>query len=225
MSIYAISDLHLSLGTDKPMDVFYGWDNYIERIRANWVRIVKPEDTVVLPGDFSWGLKIEETVKDFEFLESLPGKKILLKGNHDLWWNTAKKIKEFFEKNNFKTIDIVFNNCIVAENHAIAGTRGWFFDDTASKKVLLREAGRLDSSLTQAQKTQLPVLVFLHYPPVYNGSVCNEIFDVLKKHNVKKVYYGHIHGLGFNNAVKEYDGIELKLISCDQIDFTPYFIV
>ena len=224
MSIFAISDLHLSLGVDKPMDIFKGWDNYTKRLQANWQRLVKPEDTVILPGDFSWGLKIEETKKDFEFLESLPGKKLLLKGNHDLWWSTAKKIHEFFESNNFLSVDIIYNNCAVVENYAVAGTRGWFYDDTGSKKVLMREAGRLDASLNAAEKTGLPILCFLHYPPVYGDSVCNEIFDIIKKHNIKKVYYGHIHGLGYINAVKEYDGVEFKLISCDCIDFTPYYI-
>ncbi len=224
MSIFAISDLHLSFGTDKPMNIFRGWENHTERLKANWLRLVKPEDTVILPGDFSWGLKIEETVEDFSFLESLPGKKILLKGNHDLWWSTAKKIHEFFENNNFSSVDIVFNNCIIAENFAIAGTRGWFYDNTGSKKVLMREAGRLEASLSAAEKTGLPVIVFLHYPPVYKDYECKEILDILKKHNVKTVYHGHIHGLGLNNAVKEFEGIEFKLISCDCIDFTPYFI-
>ena len=224
MSIFAISDLHLSFGADKPMNIFKGWDNHTERLKANWTRLIKPEDTVVLPGDFSWGLKIEETIEDFKFLESLPGKKVLLKGNHDLWWSTAKKIREFFEKNNFSSVDIIFNNCYVAEGYAIAGTRGWFYDNAADKKVLLREAGRLEASLTAAEKTGLPVITFLHYPPVYKDYECAEILEILKRHNVKTVYHGHIHGLGFNNAVKEYDGIEFKLISCDCIDFTPYFI-
>lgn len=221
MSIFAISDLHLSFGTAKPMDIFYGWENHTKRLEANWRRMIKPEDTVILPGDFSWGLKIEETLEDFKFLESLPGKKLLLKGNHDLWWSTAKKIREFLEKNEINSVDIIYNNCAVAEGYAIAGTRGWFYDDKSSKKVLLREAGRLNASLNAAEETGLPILTFLHYPPVYSDSVCDEIFSVLKDHNVKTVYYGHIHGLGYINAVKEFDGVELKLISCDCIDFTP----
>lgn len=225
MSIYTISDLHLSFGSDKPMNIFRGWENHTDRLCANWKRIVKSNDTVVLPGDFSWGLKLEETLKDFMFLESLPGKKILLKGNHDLWWSTAKKLREFWSLHNIESVDIVFNNCIVADNHAIAGTRGWFFDDTSGKKVLAREAGRLETSIIAAEKTGLPIIAFLHYPPVYANNVCNEILDVLKKHNIKKVYHGHIHGIGLYNAVKEYDGIEFELISCDCIDFTPFFIV
>lgn len=224
MSIYAISDLHLSFGTDKPMNIFRGWDNHTERIKANWKRLVKSEDTVVMPGDFSWALKIEESLADFKFLEDLPGKKLLLKGNHDLWWSTAKKLREFWQQNNINSVDIVYNNCAIADGFAIAGTRGWFYDDTGSKKVLLREAGRLDASLKESEKTGLPTLVFLHYPPIYGDSVCNEILNVLKAHNVTQVYYGHIHGAGFHNAVKEYDGINLHLISCDCIEFTPYFI-
>ncbi len=224
MSIFAISDLHLSFSSDKPMNIFKGWDNHVERLTANWKRMIKDSDTIVLPGDFSWGLKVEETIEDFRFLESLPGKKILLKGNHDLWWSTAKKLKEFWEQNGFSSVDIVFNNCAVAEGYAIAGTKGWFFDDKSTKKVLLREAGRLEASLKEAKATGLPILTFLHYPPVYADTVCEEIFSVLKRYGVETVYYGHIHGAGFNNAVSEYDGVKLKLISCDCIDFTPYFI-
>ena len=225
MSIFAISDLHLSFGSQKPMDIFRGWDNHTKRLEANWRRLVKDGDTVILPGDFSWGLKIEETLEDFKFLDSLPGKKLLLKGNHDLWWSTAKKIHEFLDANSISSVDIIFNNCAEVEGYAIAGTRGWFFDDKSSKKVLMREAGRLDTSLSAAEKTGLPILTFLHYPPVYGDSVCEEIFSVLKEHNIKKVYYGHIHGLGYINAVKEYDGVNFSLISCDCIDFTPIKIV
>ena len=225
MSIYTISDLHLSFGSNKPMNIFRGWENHTERLFANWNRLVNPNDTVVLPGDFSWGLKLEDTLEDFKFLNKLNGKKILLKGNHDLWWSTVKKLNEFLTENEIKNIEILFNNTIIAENHAIAGTRGWFYDDKADKKIVAREVGRLEKSLTEAEKTGLPVLVFLHYPPVYGNQVCNEFFDVLKNHKIKKVYHGHIHGAGFNNAVKEYDGIKFELISCDCIDFTPRFIV
>lgn len=224
MSIFAISDLHLSFGTNKPMNIFRGWENHTEKLVANWNRLVKEEDTVILPGDFSWGLKLEETKNDFEFLNKLNGKKVLLKGNHDLWWSTVKKLKDFFEQNNFNNIDIVFNNTLVCEGYAIAGTRGWFYDDTADKKIVAREVGRLEKSITEAEKTGLPILVFLHYPPVYGNEVCEEIFEVLKRHNIKKVYHGHIHGTGKINAVKEYDGVEFSLISCDCVDFTPVFI-
>ena len=206
------------------MDIFRGWENHEEKIKNNWCRIVKETDIVILPGDLSWGLKIEETKADFAFLNNLPGKKILLKGNHDLWWGTAKKMREFLAENNFSKIDFVFNNCIVAENFAVCGTRGWFFDGGEDKKVLLREAGRLEMSIKEALKTGLEPLVFLHYPPVFGGQVCEEIFSVLKKYDIKKVYYGHVHGAGKAGIVNEYDGIMLKLVSCDSIDFTPFCI-
>ena len=225
MSIYALSDLHLSFGSDKPMDIFRGWGSHTERIKANWCRLVTENDTVILPGDFSWGLKLSETLEDFRFLEGLPGKKIILKGNHDLWWSTVKKLRDFFEINEIKSVEILFNNTVTAEGYAIAGTRGWFYDDKADKKIIAREVGRLETSLKAAESTGLPVLVFLHYPPVYNTEVCSEIFDVIKAHNIKTVYHGHIHGAGLNNAVKEYDGVEFKLISCDCVDFTPVLVV
>ena len=225
MSIFTISDLHLSFGTDKPMNIFKGWNNYTDRLAVNWKRLVTDNDAVVLPGDFSWGLRLEETVEDFKFLEQLPGKKILLKGNHDLWWSTAKKLNEFLKNNGFSSIDIVYNSCCVCQGYAIAGTRGWLYDDTSDKKILLREAGRLEASISQAEKTGFPILTFIHYPPVYGDCICHEIFNIIKNHNIKTVYHGHIHGAGCNKAVKEYDGVKFKLVSCDCVDFTPVFVV
>ena len=207
------------------MDIFRGWSNHTQRLFANWNRLVKKEDTVVIPGDLSWALKLSETSKDFEFLKTLNGKKILLKGNHDLWWSTAKKIHNFFDEQKINDCEIIFNNCAVAEGYAIAGTRGWFYDNSGSEKVLLREAGRLEASIKAAKETGLPIIVFLHYPPVYGDYVCQEILDVLQKYDIKDVYHGHIHGSGFNNAVKELGGIKFHLISCDCIDFTPLRIV
>lgn len=225
MSIFGISDLHLSFGADKPMDIFHGWENHTDRIRANWTRLVTDDDTVVLPGDFSWGLKLEDTLPDFLFLAGLPGRKILLKGNHDLWWNTAKKMNDFLQVNHLDNIEIVFNNCAVADGFAIAGTRGWFYDNSGSRKVLLREAGRLEASLCAAEQTGLPVLCFMHYPPVYKDYVCREILEVLTRHGIKTLYHGHIHGAGFHCAVSEFEGLQFKLLSCDCIDFTPLKIV
>ena len=221
MSLYAISDLHLSLSSDKPMDVFRGWENYVERLKANWTRLIKDTDTVVIPGDISWALKLEETKEDFAFLNSLPGKKIILKGNHDLWWSTSKKLMQFLEENNFFTISFVFNNTVVAEDKAICGTRGWFYDLAPDDKVVKREAGRLEASITAAEKSGKTPVVFLHYPPVYSEWVCEEIFSVIKKHGIKTVWHGHIHGSGFNNAKKEYDGVKMRLLSADCVDFCP----
>lgn len=221
MSLYAISDLHLSLSSDKPMDVFRGWENYVERLKANWTRLIKDTDTVVIPGDISWALKLEETKEDFAFLNSLPGKKIILKGNHDLWWSTSKKLTQFLEENNFSTISFVFNNAVVVEDKAVCGTRGWFYDLAPDDKVVKREAGRLEASITAAEKSGKTPVVFLHYPPVYSEWVCEEIFSVIKKHGIKTVWHGHIHGSGFNNAKKEFDGVNLRLLSADCVDFCP----
>lgn len=226
MAIFGISDLHLSLSADKPMDVFYGWNNYVERLEANWRRIVNDGDTVVIPGDISWGLKLEDTEADLKFIDALPGRKILLKGNHDLWWSTMKKLEAYKEKIGIKSVEFLFNNCIEAEGKGICGSRGWFFDrPEAEKKIILREAGRLEASISAAVERCLEPIVFLHYPPVYENSKCDEILDVLKKYEIKTVYHGHIHGSGLHRAVPECDGISFKLVSCDCMDFTPYRII
>ena len=225
MAIFAISDLHLSFSTDKPMDKFRGWENYTERIKANWTRLVGQYDTVVIPGDISWALKLEEAEEDFKFIESLPGNKVILKGNHDLWWSTMNKFGIFLEEKGFKTIKPLFNSAIEVEGKVICGTRGWFFDaPEKEEKIILREAGRLETSLKKAEETGLEPIVFLHYPPVYDNNVCQPIFDVIKKHGIKTVYHGHIHGAGCNNAQKNYDGVRFKLLSCDCIEFTPLSI-
>lgn len=226
MSLFTVSDLHLSLSADKPMDVFYGWNNYVERLEANWRRIVNDGDTVVIPGDISWGLKLEDTEADLKFIDALPGRKILLKGNHDLWWSTMKKLEAYKEKIGIKSVEFLFNNCIEAEGKGICGSRGWFFDrPEAEKKIILREAGRLEASISAAVERCLEPIVFLHYPPVYENSKCDEILDVLKKYEIKTVYHGHIHGSGLHRAVPECDGISFKLVSCDCMDFTPYRII
>lgn len=222
MSIFTISDLHLSLGTDKPMEIF-GWDNHVERVRSNWERVVKDDDIVVIPGDFSWALKLEESLNDFCFLESLPGKKLLLKGNHDLWWSTVKKVYEFFNANDISSVELVFNNAIAVENHAVCGTRGWIFSGAEDdKKIIAREAGRLRRSLTEAVATGYKPLVFMHYPPAYGNEHCREFIDILHEFSIDIVYYGHIHGNGFNNSIPEFEGIKLKLVSCDCMNFVPF---
>ena len=225
MSIYAISDLHLSFGDNKPMDIFgVNWENHAEKIKENWIKKVKEDDLVLLPGDFSWALKIEDALPDFRFIDSLPGKKILLKGNHDLWWSTAKKIHEFFLKEKIQTIEIVFNNCYQIGEYAICGSRGWFAEKESDKAIVNREAGRLKTSIESAINKNLEPIVFMHYPPVLNGEAVEPIFSVLEQFGINKVYHGHIHGSGLNNSPKEHNGIAFKLISCDCIDFTPYLI-
>lgn len=225
MAVYTISDLHLSFGAQKPMSVFKGWENYEQRIQSNWTRLVTPEDTVVLPGDLSWAMKLPDTLEDLSFLHRLPGKKIILKGNHDLWWSSMKKIRELLDANGLDSIIPLHNCAIEVEDFAVCGSRGWFYDaGTADRKIVLREAGRLETSIAAAEATGRTPLVFLHYPPVYGEYVCPEILQVLQKHGIKTVYHGHIHGAGRNNAVPEYDGIRFRLVSCDCMDFTPYRI-
>lgn len=230
MSLYTIGDLHLSLGSDKPMDVFKGWKNYVGRLEQSWLRLVEPEDTIVLAGDVSWGMSLEESKKDFAFIHALPGEKIILKGNHDYWWNSRAKMESFFEENHFTSIRILHNNCFFEEGVAICGTRGWVLEEGVEhdEKVMNREAGRLRTSLEAARKQDAAVerMAFLHYPPcLANGSVSQDLIDILHEYDVKKCYFGHLHGPALRWAVQGmWDDICYKLISADSISFVPYKI-
>lgn len=224
MALFAIADPHLSFGTNKPMDVFGGWDNYAERLEKRWRELVSEEDTVVVAGDISWGMSLEAAMPDFAFLHALPGKKLLLKGNHDYWWSTMKKMTEFFEVNGFDSLRIVHNDAVAVENVAVCGTRGWFYDAEADadRKVLAREVGRLKTSVAAGKKLGLPPIVFLHYPPIYGGIVCEEMLHALREEGITECYYGHIHGTGIRKAFNgSYSGIRFRLISCDGIGFCP----
>lgn len=224
MALFAISDLHLSFSAEKPMDIFKGWNDYVNRIETNWKSMITEEDTVVLPGDFSWALKLQDTLADFKFLEALPGKKLLLKGNHDLWWCTVSKMRNFLAENNINSVDFVHNNAFAVGEFAVCGSRGWIDDgEQLSAKLLAREAGRLATSIDAARATGLTPVVFLHYPPVYAGKICNEIFNVLLEKQIDTVYHGHIHGSSLLSW--EHKGIKCNLISCDCINFTPILIV
>ncbi len=228
MALYAIADLHLSFGTDKPMDIFKGWQDYCLRLERNWRNLISDDDTVVVAGDISWAMKIEECYEDFKFLDSLPGKKILLKGNHDYWWATKKKIDEYLEENNFSTIKILFNNSFTVDGITICGSRGWYYDaDTeADIRVINREVGRLKLSLDSVEDKSKTPIVFLHYPPVYNNLECKEIMDTLVSYGVKECYYGHLHGAHTHkNAVTgNYKDINMHLISTDYVDFMPVLV-
>ena len=228
MALFTIGDLHLSFGCDKPMDVFPGWKDYTARLEQNWRAVVSDQDTVVIAGDISWAMKLEETEADFSFLESLPGKKWLLKGNHDYWWTTRKKMEAYFKEKGFSSLWILFNSAETVGDVSICGTRGWFYDaeSDADKKILNREVGRLNTSIALAKATGKEPVVFLHYPPVYGGMECQEILQVLLEQDIKQCYYGHIHG-GFaaQKAVTGYyKGIDLHLISCDFTGFRPVSI-
>ncbi len=224
MSIFAISDTHLSFGTNKPMDSFPGWKDYVYRIENNWNRVVSETDTVVIAGDVSWAMNFAELKADFEFINELKGQKIILKGNHDYWWNTASKMNKFIEENDFSTIHILSNNSYNIGNFSICGSRGWMIEQTDEhdEKVLSREVGRLKLSLDSADYEPI---VFLHYPPITTDTVCTEILDLLKKYGIKKCYYGHLHGVAAKYAVDDtIDGISFKLISCDKLGFMPKLI-
>ena len=226
MAIYTIGDLHLSLGCEKPMDIFPGWQGYMEKLERHWNTLVRPEDTVVLAGDTSWAMKLEDTVADFSFLQRLPGQKLLLKGNHDYWWTTVKKMERFLQENGFDSLHILHNNSILAEELAVCGTRSWMFDvgESHDEKVMNRELGRLRASLDAAQEGAERV-AFLHYPPVYPNANAQQVIDLLKEYNVKRCFYGHLHGNAIRFAVQGMvDGIEYRVISADALAFCPYKI-
>lgn len=225
MSLYAIADTHLSFGTNKPMDTFEGWQNYTEKLKNNWNRLVTDNDTVIIAGDISWAMSFDELYNDFMFIHSLKGKKIILKGNHDYWWNTLTKMNKFIDDNGFNSISILHNNAVELEGFSVCGSRGWLFDtdEEQDEKVLSREVNRLRLSLDSAKSDKK--IVFLHYPPITTAQKCEEILDVLSEYGIKKCYYGHLHGVAAKYAVDDnIDGIDFKLISADRLNFMPYLI-
>lgn len=227
MSLFAIADTHLSLGTDKPMDIFKGWSGYVDKLRENWESTVSASDTVVIAGDISWGMSLEGALDDFRLIDSLPGQKIILKGNHDYWWTTMRKMETFLNQNEMNTIRFLHNNTITVGDIAVCGSRGWFFDaeESADNKVLLREAGRLRTSINLAKETGLEPVVFLHYPPITQNMVCEEIYNVLLETGIKRCYYGHLHGPSMTRSINSVrDGIEFALISCDFLAFAPKLV-
>lgn len=225
MALYAIGDLHLCLGAPKPMDIFGGaWVGYMDKLKDG-LSVIQPEDTTVLMGDISWALDLPTSKADFSWINQIPGKKIILKGNHDYWWSTAAKFEKFCKENSFVDIQLLNNNCFFYEGIAICGTRGWFFEEERSgehdEKVFRRELMRLEASLKAAGDCRK--LVFLHYPPRYKGYTCNEILDLLHKYDVRRCFYGHLHGPSHKLAQEgQWDGIDFRLLSADYLDFVPY---
>ena len=230
MALFTISDLHLPLGIDKPMDIFgKRWENYVERIEEEWKSKVKSGDLVVMPGDFSWAMYLEESKKDFQFLNDLPGEKILLKGNHDYWWGTMNKMRKFLAEEGFSGIDFLQNKSVMYKNIAICGTRGWNYigynqpKTSEDETIFRREVLRLEMSLSDAkEKNPDEIIVFMHYPPILPECTDSEFSRLLKKYGVERCVYGHIHGINSKNAVTGLvDGIEYMLVSCDYLDFSP----
>lgn len=223
MALYTIGDLHLSLGSDKTMEVFgEAWQDYVERIKEAFSQL-NSDDVTVLCGDLSWGMSLEESLADLQFINALPGKKILMKGNHDYWWNTAAKMKRFFAENGLDTLEILHNNCFWYGDKALCGTRGWFYELDQSghnEKVLLREAGRLETSLKAAGTAEK--ICFLHYPPLYQGYQCPEILRLIREYGVKSCYYGHLHGVTQRRAIEgEQYGTVFSLVAADYLQFVP----
>ena len=240
MALFTIADLHLSTleTTNKSMEVFgRRWSGYTEKLKSNWQRLITDDDTVVIPGDVSWALTLEEAESDLRFLDSLPGKKILGKGNHDFWWSTMRKHAAFFEKNEIKTISFLFNNAYEVENFIIAGTRGWYYDEDASnipdntdfEKLTHREAMRLETSLKEAKKLhanspEKEIIVFTHFPPYWNGIASENIISVLHCYGVKRLYYGHIHGNYTLPPSFTHEGIEMTIVRADYLEFIPKIV-
>ena len=229
MKIYVIGDLHLSINTQKPIDIFvHHRTGHEEKIKRDWLQKVKDEDLVVLPGDFSWETYLENTKKDFEYLNNLPGKKILLKGNHDYWWTTITSMRKFLKENNFENIDFLYNNSYEFEDKILCGTRGWSItDEETNEKLINRELIRLELSLQDGVNkygTDKEIIVFMHYPPITKAKIITgqeaKFVEMMRKYKVKRCFYGHLHGTSIADAVEgNIEGIELKLVSADGLDF------
>ena len=238
MAIYAIADLHLDTRSNqKSMEIFGNrWKDYVIKIQKNWNKLIKETDTVIIPGDISWALNLNEATDDLQWIEALPGRKILLKGNHDFWWSTASKMQQFFCENCITSIGILNNNAFEVENYIIAGSRGWFTDasmqNTTQKidysKIINREAVRLRLSLEAAKKLQnqsnKEILVFLHFPPVWSDFRCEEILLLLKEFDITRCYFGHIHSTYTVPSVFFENGVRFQIVSADYLDFIPQFI-
>lgn len=231
--LYTIADTHLSFTTEKPMDIFGSrWENHAEKLKANWLSLIKPEDTVVIPGDISWGISLDEALEDLKFLDALPGKKIIGKGNHDYWWTTVNKMTGFFLENGISTISFLYNNAYSVENKIICGTRGWMSEfgiKAEDERIIKRESQRLELSLSCGQKLKeqnpdAEMLVFLHYPLVFGDFINYDMIDVLYKFGVTKVYYGHLHKVREEQLDKSYLGVDFDLVAGDYLDFVPYKI-
>lgn len=228
MALYAIGDLHLCLGAPKPMDIFGGaWVGYMDKLKVG-LSVIGPEDTTVLLGDLSWALDLPSSAADFAWINGIPGRKIILKGNHDYWWSTAAKFNKFCAEQGFEDLHILNNNHFEYDGWAICGTRGWFFEEERSgqhdEKVFKRELIRLEASLKSAG--DLPKMVFLHYPPRYKGYECREILDLLAKYEVRRCFYGHLHGGSHALAMEGlWEGVEYRLTAADYLGFKPFTVI
>ena len=232
MAVYCIADTHLSLAVPKPMDVFGNrWRDYVTKLKSRWNAVVSENDTVIVPGDISWGLNLEEAAEDIRFLSALNGKKIIGKGNHDLWWQSEKKLKEFFASEKIDNIYLLHNNAYEVENLIICGSRGWFYDPKSSppgadpEKISAREVIRTELSLKAANALDpegtKEKLMFFHFPPVFKDFICADMIELLKRYGIKRCFYGHIHTSYDIPRTFEHEDIEMSIVSADYLDFIP----
>ena len=226
MSLFVIGDVHLSFSDpSKTMSVFAGWQDYQEKIEKNWLELIKPEDTVVLAGDISWGMSLQQALPDFKFIQELPGEKIILKGNHDYWWTTMKKMEDFLAAEGLDSMKILHNNHYRYGNYGICGTRGWVNmpGEVQDEKVLRREVQRLETSIQSALKEDLEPIVFMHYPPIFATNFNYDILEILYRYKIKDCYYGHIHGRSAHElcVTNTYDDVNFHLIAGDYLQFVP----
>lgn len=242
MALFTIADLHLSEGCEKPMDVFGGrWKDHASKIKSRWESVVGANDTVVVAGDISWAMDLDGALEDFKFIDALPGKKLIGKGNHDFWWSTVSKMKNFLSENGITTVDFLYNNSFETEDFIICGTRGWYVEEKYQntvgevdyRKIVDREALRLRMSLNSREalrgngeksgdnKNKKETLIFLHFPPVFGSFVCDELISVMKEYKIERCFFGHIHGNYTMPKSFEYEGITMSVISSDFLDFTP----
>jgi len=236
MAILVMADTHLSEGLDKTMDVFgHRWIGYTEKLVAAWRECVRDEDTVIVPGDVSWGMTLSDALEGLKLLNDLPGNKILGRGNHDYWWTTASKMNAFLNEYGLSRLSFLYNNAFLVEDKLIVGTRGWFYDqkisprDTDFDKIVAREAGRLEMSIRSAMALQgaenaTEMLCFLHFPPLYRDQICQPLINVMARYGIRRCYYGHIHGVYDQPATVTRDGIDFRLISADFLSFRPHKI-
>ena len=233
MNIYAIADLHLSFRNPKPMDIFgNNWGNHEEKIKKDWESKVKEDDLVLLPGDFSWETYLEETYDDFSFLNNLPGKKLLLKGNHDYWWTTITSMRKYLKENNFENIDFIYNNSYEYDGYVITGTKGWSLNSD-DNKIFNREVARLKISLENGIKTfgnDKKIITCMHYPPITKHTIEKkekwDFVDLMKEYKVERCLYGHLHSDSHKEAIEgNIDGINFELVSADYLKFNLKKIV
>ncbi len=228
LSLFVLSDTHLSFSLNKPMDVFgRRWDHYTEKLAVAWTACVGTEDTVVIPGDISWAMTLYEAEQDLRYLDALPGRKLIGRGNHDYWWTTVRKMKTFLEQKGMQTIDFLYNNAFRIGDITVCGSRGWWNDPKTSpagtdyEKIINRETLRLGLSLDAAAALGGTPVVFLHFPPVFREIVCREIVDMLHRYGVTLCYYGHLHMTYDMPPSFEFEGIRFVITSSDYLNFTP----